>query len=656
MAFNFPNNPTTNDTHSIGDKIWIYTGTGWKMQNTASGSAGSYANSAFDAANTADQRAVTSGDYANSAFGVANAAFEAANNAVDTWVRDAANSASSYANSAYLHANSSFTQANIAVAWGDHSAQTYATQTYVNTAITNLVNSAPTTLDTLNELAVALNNDPSFATTISDLVGVARAHSNSAYDQSNVTFVYADSSFQAANSAGDYANSAYSQSNTGTILAQAAFDAANNAVDTWVRDAANSASSYANSSFGVANTSLDTATSAGDYANSAFITANTATDSATSAGVYANAAFNAANNAVDTWVRDAANSASDYANSAFDTANNAGSVVYTPSYALTRIFNGDDVTTNFTISTGYSASSILVTENGILQVPNVDYIVSGTTLTLNTTPTTGTVVQVREISYTSPFDDLARETANAAFEAANNAVDTWVRDAANSASDYANSSFITANAAFEAANNAVDTWVRDAANSASSYANSAYTHANSSYAAANINSSDIVIAGSYANSAYVRANVSLNTESGGAITGDISITGNLTVTGCTASLLVNTVQSQDHILDLGYGTTGAPTQNAGIRIIRGDENAAQIRWHENDDHWDFTNDGTNYLQFAAKSGEVYANSAFDTANAASSTATSAYIHANAAFAAANSGGGGGGSPGGVSLGMLIALT
>ena len=43
--------------------------------------------------------------------------------------------------------------------------------TYVDNSIANLVNSAPTTLDTLNELATALGNDPNFATTISTQIG-----------------------------------------------------------------------------------------------------------------------------------------------------------------------------------------------------------------------------------------------------------------------------------------------------------------------------------------------------------------------------------------------------------------------------------------------------------------------------------------------------
>ena len=44
----------------------------------------------------------------------------------------------------------------------------YATVTSVNTAIANLVDSAPGALDTLNELAAALNDDSSFATTINN--------------------------------------------------------------------------------------------------------------------------------------------------------------------------------------------------------------------------------------------------------------------------------------------------------------------------------------------------------------------------------------------------------------------------------------------------------------------------------------------------------
>jgi hypothetical protein len=46
-----------------------------------------------------------------------------------------------------------------------------ATETFVGTAISNLVAAAPSTLDTLNELATALGNDANFATTVATALG-----------------------------------------------------------------------------------------------------------------------------------------------------------------------------------------------------------------------------------------------------------------------------------------------------------------------------------------------------------------------------------------------------------------------------------------------------------------------------------------------------
>jgi len=45
-----------------------------------------------------------------------------------------------------------------------------ATKNYVDTAITNLIDASPTTLDTLNELAAALGDDANFSTTITSLI------------------------------------------------------------------------------------------------------------------------------------------------------------------------------------------------------------------------------------------------------------------------------------------------------------------------------------------------------------------------------------------------------------------------------------------------------------------------------------------------------
>ena len=171
--------------------------------------------------------------------------------------------------------------------------------------------------------------------------------------------------------------------------------------------------------------------------------------------------------------------------------------------------------------------------------------------------------------------------ANLAFTAANNAVDTWVRNQANAAYDAANSAVTTgqanvgaglitvtsayqanvgagllayqttsqanvgasvitltnnignafnqANLAFNAANNAVDTWVRN-------QANSAYDRANSSFAQANL--------------AYTTANAALP-KVGGTITGDLTVSGNLVISGATTTLNVTSLSVSDTLIQLG---------------------------------------------------------------------------------------------------------
>jgi hypothetical protein len=64
---------------------------------------------------------------------------------------------------------------------GDNSTKVASTQ-YVDSSIANLINSAPTALDTLNELASALGNDASFSTTVTNsLAGKASLTGNNTY-------------------------------------------------------------------------------------------------------------------------------------------------------------------------------------------------------------------------------------------------------------------------------------------------------------------------------------------------------------------------------------------------------------------------------------------------------------------------------------------
>ena len=75
----------------------------------------------------------------------------------------------------------------------------YATKTHVSSEIANVIDSAPAVLDTLNELAAALNDDASFFTTVNTSIGASRNQANAAYDRANVGVTYAGSAFDKAN-------------------------------------------------------------------------------------------------------------------------------------------------------------------------------------------------------------------------------------------------------------------------------------------------------------------------------------------------------------------------------------------------------------------------------------------------------------------------
>jgi len=79
------------------------------------------------------------------------------------------------------------------------------------------------------------------------------------------------------------------------------------------------------------------------------------------------------------------------------------------------------------------------------------------------------------------------------------------------------------------------------------------------------------------------------------INDDLTVTGNLIINGGVGNLSVSTLSVEDSIIDISAETTGTPSANAGIRVVRGDSSAVLLRWTETDDAWQFTNDGSAYL-------------------------------------------------------------
>ena len=106
-----------------------------------------------------------------------------------------------YNGSSWVNTTLDTTNWDTAYSWGDHSVEGYltsasltgyATETYVNTQVTNLVDSAPTTLDTLNELAAALGDDPNFATTVSTSIGTKWTQDNTKISNWDTAYSWGD--------------------------------------------------------------------------------------------------------------------------------------------------------------------------------------------------------------------------------------------------------------------------------------------------------------------------------------------------------------------------------------------------------------------------------------------------------------------------------
>jgi hypothetical protein len=197
-----------------------------------------------------------------------------------------------------------------------------------------------------------------------------------------------------------------------------------------------------------------------------------------------------------------------------------------------------------------------------------------------------------------------------------------------SAANTLNTRIVTANTSMKSY---VDANLTLRASSANSYTDTTVSTANTamkSYVDANL-TLRATSANSFTTTSVTNANTSLKSyadatffaKSGGAIAGDVNITGNLTITGATTYANTTTVQLGDNIITLNADipVSQSPTENAGIEIARGTSNTVALRWNESTDKWTFTSDGVAYSNIGSDASESYANSAFTKANGAVQT-------------------------------------
>jgi hypothetical protein len=76
--------------------------------------------------------------------------------------------------------------------------------------------------------------------------------------------------------------------------------------------------------------------------------------------------------------------------------------------------------------------------------------------------------------------------------------------------------------------------------------------------------------------------------------GDLIVTGNLIVEGNVTTLNTEDVFVEKNEIVLNANVSGTPVLDAYITVNRGEEPSANLKWNEDIDRWQFTNDGEDY--------------------------------------------------------------
>lgn len=334
-----------------------------------------------------------------------------------------------------------------------------------------------------------------------------------------------------------------------------------------VIDQANVARTTANDAYAQANTGRDQANTARGTANDAYAQANTARDTANDAYGQANTARTTANNAYGQ-----ANLAYAQANAAYGQANLA--------YAEANI----------------SANTVSVTVGGLTLNNKKLFLQNTNSMTIELLDDGTNANLVLRSS-----GGVAYDTANAAYGQANAA-----RDQANTARGTANDAYAQANTARDTANDAYGQ-----ANTARDTANNAYARANGAYNTANLKVASIAVSGNglavsnvtsaNVNDYTVSVNVATTTDrgttllidstsstdtgnaatanavnatfnyaatklplTGGTISGDLTIDGNLYLSQNTTLINVSTYQVEDPLIYLASNNDISDTVDIGF--------------------------------------------------------------------------------------------
>jgi len=449
-----------------------------------------------------------------------------------------------------------------------------------------------------------------------------------------------------------HANGAFDAANGASTLAQNAYDYANTIIsDTQVDPYARA---HANGAFDTANTNATTdftnvSITAGDYGSAVIIPvvhleANGRVSSVTNTSITSGTTSDAgivqltdATNSTSTTTAATPNSVKSAYDLA-DTANtNAATAQSTADGAQTHA-EGAFTQANTNSTTDYTAVSITAGDYGsevIIPVVHLEAngrvsAVANTSVRAGSTSVTGIVQLTDATNSTSTTTAATPNAVKSAYDLADtaNTNAATAQSTADGAQTHAEGAFTQANT-----NASNITTAQNTADGAQTHAEGAFTQANTNASSITTTNSRLDSAFGHANGAFDAANTKF-ASAGGTISGDTTITGNLTVVGETVYANTTTALIADNILTVNAAIdqASAPASNAGLEVDRGSSANVSLLWNETDDKWTFTNDGSNYSPIADAD---RLDSAFGAANTAQSTADGAQTHAEGAFTQAN---------------------
>ena len=274
----------------------------------------------------------------------------------------------------------------------DSSYKSIASESYVNTQITNLIDSSPATLDTLNELAAALNDDANFHTTITNLIATKEDAITGAATTITGSDLTADKAV-VSNSSGKIAVSVVTSTELGYL------SGTTSAVQTQIDGKQNTLT--AGTGISIISDVISATGGGGGGGNTTVITTSEDGDGSTVAFTLPNTIADEDN--VQIFIDGVYQSKSNYSTSGqvvtFSTAPPTGTgnielvhyvqLAGTPDIEVDS-FNGDGSTVAFTLtSEPVTKNNLQIYIDGVYQA-KANFSTSGTTLTFTTAPETGT--------------------------------------------------------------------------------------------------------------------------------------------------------------------------------------------------------------------------------------------------------------------------